>query len=275
MATKFIDLSQDFGPGATMWPRFAADAPCAVRNTFQGIRSTSWHNENHPGWWDMGWPFPFNQGASAAPWGHQHGGTHIDAPVYAIPDGITSDKIPLENLWGTGVVLDFRKKQKWEPITGDDLEKATPKVQAGDFVVINTAWQKRVPPGHATKRYYEYFNQYPGLVISAAEWLIKKKVKAIAGTWPTPDNSLSVMPLDKWAPWIVEQYKREMGKEPPKSDAVEPCLVMLLKAGVSCISNAGGDIDEVTGKRCTFFAWPYRLEDTDAAHVRLVAVVEG
>jgi kynurenine formamidase len=271
MATKLYDLSVLFGSGAAMWPRFAADMPCGAPNAFGGIRSTAWHNLNHPGWWDMGWPFPFNQGAAQIPWGHLHGGTHIDAPVYVIPSGTNADEIPLENLYGTGVVLDFRKKKKWEAITAADLEKATPKIQAGDFVVINTGWQTRwEPPGNN----YEYLHTYPGLDVSAAEWLVKKKVKAIAGTWPSTDHSLTVLPLEQWAPWLYQDYKRETGKEPEKSTAVEPCITMLLKAGIVCIQNAGGEIDGVTGKRCTLCAWPYRLENADAAHVRLVAIVE-
>ncbi len=267
MATKLYDLSQLFGVGAAMWPRYAAEMPCGAPNAFGGVRSTSWHNLNHPGWPDMAWPFPFNQGAAQIPWGHLHGGTHIDAPIYCVADGLTADKIPLENLYGAGVVLDFRKKKKWEAITAADLEKATPKIQRGDFVVINTGWDKRA------KTNYEYFNNYIGLVPEAAEWLVKKRVKAIAGTWPTPDHSLCVVPLQQNMPWLYNDYVRETGKPPDKKlfpDGWEVCLTKLLKAGISCISSAGGEIDDVTGERCTLCAWPYRLEDTDAAHVRLV-----
>jgi kynurenine formamidase len=49
---------------------------------------------------------------------------------------------------------------------------------------------------------------------------------------------------------------------------------MLLRAGISCIHNAGGDIDDVTGKRMTLAAWPFRMEETDAGMVRLVAFEE-
>lgn len=272
MAEKLVDLSQLFWRGAVMWPRYAADMPCGAPNAFGGVRSTGWRNQNHPGWWDMGWPFPFNQGVAPVPWGHLHGGTHIDAPVYCVPDGISVDKIPLDNLYGTAVILDFRNKKKWEAITAEDLEKATPKIEAGDFVVINTGWHKKLAPNNA----YEYYNTYPGLVLSAAEWLVKKKVKGIIGTWPCTDHSLSVLPLEKWLPWLYEDYKRETGRDPEQDypSGYEACLTMLLKAGIICIQNAGGDIDEVTGKRCTILAWPFRLEETDAAHVRLVAIVE-
>ena len=49
---------------------------------------------------------------------------------------------------------------------------------------------------------------------------------------------------------------------------------MLLKNGITCIQNAGGDIDQVTGKRCKLCAWPFRMEEADGAMVRLAAIVE-
>jgi len=272
MAEKIYDLSQLFWSGAVMWPRLVNEAQMHAR-AFGGIRSTGWGGTNHPGWHDMTWPFPFNQPSiQQFGWvGHLHCGTHVDAPIYCIPEGITADKIPLEDLYGTGVIIDMRNKGKWDIITAEDFEKATPKIEEGDFVVVNTGWQKRLAPDKA----YDYYHNYPGIVPSAAQWLIDKKVKAIAGTWPVCDHSLSFAPLQKNMPWLYNDYKRETGKEPGEGlGGFEECLVMLLKSGITCIQNAGGDIDEVTGKRCTLCAWPFRLEDTDGAMVRLVAIVE-
>ena len=78
-------------------------------------------------------------------------------------------------------------------------------------------------------------------------------------------------------PWLYNDYVRETGKEPEEEfcSGFEACLTMLLKNGISCIQNAGGDIDEVTGKRCTLAAFPFRMEETDGAMVRLVAIIEG
>ncbi len=275
MATKIVDLSQLIWDGSAMWPRLVGEVQIRAR-AFAGIRSTGWHNLNHPGWHDMGWPFPFNQsvpgGQVGGYVGHLHAATHVDAPIYCIPGGLNADQIPLENLYGTGVIIDMRHKGKWDTITAEDFEKATPKIEAGDFVVVNTGWQKCLEPNKA----YEYYHYYPGLLPSAAEWLVKKKVKALAGTWPVCDHSLSFAPLEKNMPWLYNDYVREKGKAPgPEfSGGFEACLTMLLKNGTSCIQNAGGDIDQVTGKRCTLCAWPFRLEDADAAMVRLVAIIE-
>ncbi|MFH1031453.1 MAG: cyclase family protein [Chloroflexota bacterium] len=273
---KVYDLSQLIFNGSVMWPRLVGEVQIRAR-AFGGIRSTGWNNLNHPGWHDMAWPFPFNQavpgGQVGGYCGHLHCATHVDAPIYAIPNGLTADKIPFENLFGTGVVIDMRNKKKWDTITAADLEKAKPEIKRGDFVVINTGWQKKLSP----EKQYEYYNTYPGLVPSAAEWLIKKKIKAIAGTWPVCDHSLSFAPLEKNMPWLYQDYVRETGKKPQSIKGLggfEECLVMFLKAGISCVQQAGGDIDKATGKRLTICAFPFRLEDTDASMVRLVGIEE-
>ncbi len=266
MSYKIYDLSQPIVAGTPMWPRIGPDAQFGG-NAFSGIYGTP---NNHPGW-PIGprWPASLRAGGNGGYIGTMHPATHMDAPIYCIEDGISVDKIPLENCYGTGVVVDMRKKKKWDKITADDFENATPKIKAGDFVVVNTGWNKEWPT-------YAYWHYYPGLVPSAAEWLIKKKVKAIAGTWATIDHSLAFAPLETVMPWLINDYKRETGKEFPSKEFpdFEPCLPMLLEKGISCIQNAGGDIDEVTGKHCTFFALPMRLMEADASMVRLVAIIE-
>ena len=75
MTTKFYDLSQLFTSGAAMWPRFAKDIQFGA-GTFIGVHSTGWGGVNHPGWYDMGQGFPFNQGYCPVGawlwWGHLH-----------------------------------------------------------------------------------------------------------------------------------------------------------------------------------------------------------
>ena len=54
----------------------------------------------------------------------------------------------------------------------------------------------------------------------------------------------------------------------------EPCHRHLLGNGIVGFENVGGQIDEVTGKRCTFAAFPWRWTKGDGCIVRLVAMID-
>jgi len=257
--TKLYDLSLTVNNGAVMWPRIVDNVLYGGSGPFPGHSRANTKR----------WPLRWRVGVPSFE-GHLHGGTHVDAPIYAIDGGASLDKIPLDNLYGTGVVLDFRKKKKWDRITAEDFEKATPKIKAGDIVVVNTGWHKYYGPDN-----YTYFNHYPGMVPSAADWLIKKKVKGIAGTWATSDHPLAFNPLKYYAPWLLQEYMDTTGEDPAKEfPSLEPCLTRLLEAGITCIQNVGKDVDKVAGKRCTLMAFPFVVERADAGMTRLVAMVE-
>lgn len=253
MSYKLYDLSNPFGIMTPLWPIIGRQDITLQRVMFHGVgyaggvskRATIYH-------------------------GSLHHGTHVDAPIHAVDGGITMDKIPLENCYGTGVIVDFRHMKKWHKVTAEDFENAKPKIQPGDFVVCNTGWHKwwRVKD-------YVYFNHYPGLVESGAEWLVKKKIKAIAGDWAANDHPVAHAPLQQTMPWLYDEYKKETGKDPDKEFPIyEPCHTILLSNGITSIEAAGGDMDLVTGKRCTLAAFPFRLEEGDGGMVRLVAIVE-
>ena len=48
----------------------------------------------------------------------------------------------------------------------------------------------------------------------------------------------------------------------------------MVKGGIPGIENVGGDLDIVTGKRCTFMAFPWRWESGDGCGVRILAVID-
>jgi kynurenine formamidase len=47
-----------------------------------------------------------------------------------------------------------------------------------------------------------------------------------------------------------------------------------LRNDIVTIENAGGDVDLLTGRRCTIAAFPFRCELADGGMVRLVGIVE-
>src|SRR6266496_2716282 len=54
----------------------------------------------------------------------------------------------------------------------------------------------------------------------------------------------------------------------------EPCHRQLLGNGIVGFENVGGELDRVTGRRCTFAAFPIRWQYGDGSIVRLVATVD-
>jgi kynurenine formamidase len=250
MGIKIVDLTNPFGRNTPLWPHPGLMPDVEIRR--------------------VAFPGRDRGRLTTQLTLKMHTGTHMDAEVHVTPGGWTIDKLPLTSCYGTGVVLDMRYKKKWEEITPEDLEKAKPKIESGDWVVINTGWHHKWRVSN-----YEYFNHYPGLYRRAAEWLIAKKVKGVAGTWGATDCALGHHPLSVSMPWLYEEYTRETGKDPSKEfPEMEPAHTLLYGAGIPGIENAGGDIDEVTGIRCIIAAFPLRYEDGDGSMVRLVAIVE-
>ena len=54
----------------------------------------------------------------------------------------------------------------------------------------------------------------------------------------------------------------------------EPVHQILFKAGIPGIENVGGDLDSVTGKRCTFAFFPWNRDRGDGCIIRLVAITD-
>ena len=164
----------------------------------------------------------------------------------------------------------MRHLGKWDVIGRKELDNAKPQIRRGDFVVINTGWHKYFPTYG-----YTYFNHYPGCYTEAAEWFVEHEIKCLAVDGGATDHPLAHPPLSKWNPNLRDEYIRERGEDPDKLFPIyEPTHLALAQNGIPGIEIAGGQIDEVTGKRCILAAFPIRFQGGEASFVRLVAIVE-
>ncbi|MDR2131951.1 MAG: cyclase family protein [Clostridiales Family XIII bacterium] len=235
--------------------------------------------------------------------GTLHAGTHMDAPNHVLHEeevdraryGYSLNEIPLEHCIGTGVILDMRHllpefNKKWDAGEGDpkkfgdiwvelkpaDFEKAAKKdgleIRENDWVVVNTGFQHLWRVNND-----KYYNYYPGMGPEVAKWLIhEKRVKGISGTWGATDAPLWHHPLKEQMPWLDTAYRAATGKDPTvEFPDYEPCHRLFMQHGVCTVENAGGNIDECTGKRMIIAAFPFRCEMADGGMVRLVAWEEG
>ena len=204
-----------------------------------------------------------------------HSGTHMDAPAHVVEDTPFLDEVPLECFFGTGVVVSIPKK-KWEVVTAKDLENARPQIQKGDIVLVNTGWHHHYGDN---RRYYAYS---PGFYKEAGEWFVDKQVKLIGTDTQALDHPLgtAIGPHGPGAPngllpEVNAEYKRATGRAVIEDFPLwEPCHNAVLKAGICGLENLGGDIDEVTGKRVTIAAFPWRWVGGDGCITRVVAITD-
>jgi kynurenine formamidase len=202
-----------------------------------------------------------------------HVSTHVNAPIHLIPGAKGVGDVAMDAFFGSGVILGIPKKT-WEVITPADLEKATPAIEAQDIVIVNTGWHHRYADSQ------EYFGHAPGLGKAAAEWLAAKKVKLVGVDTAAIDHPLATsLGPHRNGPQIKDlpkQYQDATGREAikdfPEWNAAHKAL---LAKGIPTIENVGGDLDEVTGKRATFHAYPWFWREGDACVIRLVAMFDG
>lgn len=181
-----------------------------------------------------------------------HTGTHFDSPVHCKKECWSIDQVPLDRFWSEGVVVGIPKGELGE-VVPEDLEKVKPKIQEGDIVLINTGWHKNFcgPLTNWDKAVY-YARKNPGLTKEAAEWLIKKRVKVVG----------------------VDHLGVDHPKYWDSGDGTWPVHRGLLMNNIPMIQPLGGQIDEVTGKRCIIVCPPVNYVKGDAFPVRVLAMIE-
>lgn len=202
-----------------------------------------------------------------------HRGTHMDAPIHVTENTPGLGGYAAWRFFGTGVAVSI-PKGKWEVITAEDLDNAAPAIREGDIVMINTGMHKKLADCD------DYYAYSPGLYKDGAEWLVEKKVKMVGLDVQALDHPLGTKLVDHGPgpshPHLMEEYKSETGrdvmKDFPHWEIAHKTL--MVKGGIPGIENIAGDIDKVTGKRCTFIAFPWRWPEGDGCGVRVIAVLD-
>jgi kynurenine formamidase len=196
----------------------------------------------------------------------------MDAPVHVTADWPTITGYETWRFFGTGVAVSI-PKGKWEVITPDDLEAAVPQIQPHDIVIINTGSHRLFGDSD------DYFSYSPGLYDDAARWLVERQVKLVGIGVQAMDHPLGTKLVEHGPgpshPHLIEEYRREFGHDPAEDfPHWEPAHKILMGNGIPGIENIGGDLDAVTGRRCTFAAFPWRWTEGDGCGVRVVAILD-
>ena len=111
-----------------------------------------------------------------------HTGTHIDAPFHFVKNGKKIHEILPERLVNEATLIKIKKKAN-QPILKTDIQKFEKKhgqIKSGTAVVFWTGWQKNLAEEF-------YFSKNPGLAVSAAKYLVSKKINLVAIDSPSID----------------------------------------------------------------------------------------
>ena len=205
--------------------------------------------------------------------GIMHRGTHMDAPLHVTENTPDITGFPMWQLFGTGVAVSI-PKGKWGVITPEDLEAAQPAIQEGDIVMINTGFH------HKWADCDEYFGHGCGISGAGAQWLVDKKIKLVGYGHQANDHPLATKLVDHGLgpthPHLIDEYKAETGRDPKEDFPLweDAHKNLMVGGGIPGIENIGGDLDKVTGKRCTFAAFPWRFVGGEGCIVRVIAIVD-
>jgi len=112
-----------------------------------------------------------------------HTGTHMDAPFHFDPNGLTIDQVEIERYVCNNALLLKIQKDSNQMISSDDITRSSKcEIKEKDTVVFSTGWEKRI------KEKDNYITNNPGLSKDAAEFLVEKKVNAVAIDCPSIDK---------------------------------------------------------------------------------------
>src|SRR5262249_8022134 len=111
-----------------------------------------------------------------------HFGTHVDAPCHFIPSAPAFHEIPLDRLYGPGVLW-RHDAQPYELIEPETLSRLEPAIRPGDIVLFDSGWALHFGS--------ERYDENPSFSPAAAQWLAERRVKLLAVDFATPDLAVN------------------------------------------------------------------------------------
>ena len=112
----------------------------------------------------------------------EHTGTHVDAPIHFIEDGITSDAIDIGTLFASLAVIDISARAAEDAdtsLTVDDIleyEANYGEIPAGTLVAMNSGWSSKWgDPEAFVNLDADGVQHYPGFHPDAAEFLVTER----------------------------------------------------------------------------------------------------
>ena len=170
-----------------------------------------------------------------------HTGTHIDAPYHFLKKGQKIHQIVTRRLVTEAILIKIRKVAN-QSITKDDIqkfEKKYGKIDDGSTVIFHTGWQKNL-------KKESYFLKNPGLAVSAAKYLVSKKINLVGIDSPSID-------LGKDSKFSVHH--------------------ILAKSGILIVENLA-NLEKINSEMFHLIVAPLKLKNATGSPVRAMALTD-
>ena len=252
--TTLVDLSHPWGADT---PPFPGQSPPVIRTTHQiGVSGNQ----------------TFMQRYETT----MHVGTHFDAQKHIVENGADLASIPLDTLFGEGIIVDISDSVgEWDIIKPEHLTTRA-EIRPGDILIYHTGWHDHFIYGKNPDLEKYVFRQ-PGGDIELAEWIVEMRLKWIGVDSGSPDHPMNNGAILKKRPDLIESFERKMGR---RADDLFPpenrfCMHRVPFAhNITHAENIGGDIDQVLNRRCRIGAFPWKIIGGDGCVSRVVAFLD-
>lgn len=234
---RVIDLSHAFDASTVYWPTAES---FKLETDFEGTTEQGYYYSAYR--------------YSAA----EHGGTHLDAPVHFAKGRHSVDQIPLEQLMGSGVLIDVTRQCATNPdylVSVADIqnwEKQYGRIPLGSIVFLRTGFGKYYPE---RKKYLGTDERgagavpklhFPGLDPAAARWLTQNRtIKAIG---------LDTASIDRGQSTLFESHRILFDKNIPAFENV-------------------ANLDQLPIKGFSVIALPMKIAGGSGGPLRIVATL--
>lgn len=205
-----------------------------------------------------------------------HVGTHLDGPMHFISSGRDIASLPLDRLYGPGVIADISDVVGPYEIYKPHHITSKVEVRKGDVLIIHTGYHhysSESPDANEMK----YFVEQPGPGREFAEWALDMELRWIGIDAPSMDHPMNG-PLRYIQPDHARKCEEVIGMSLDQAFPPADKNVMhfrLFAHELQHVENIGGEIDTLLNQRVPAIGtFPFKFEGGEAALCRVVAFLD-
>lgn len=168
-----------------------------------------------------------------------HTGTHLDCPAHIHADGLSVERLPLEQFYGPGLLVDCSRLGRNGIIDLDMINRLQKEMVNKEFILFYTAWDQ----------YWgspDYFQAYPTFSQEAIHLLVRMKIKGIG------IDTVSIDPVE------TNQYENHRA---------------FLQGKKIIIENLRG-LAQLVNKEFEFICFPLMIKGGDGSPTRAAALLK-